>query len=822
MVGTLRIAFVRLLNVVFFAGTSVYCILNYSTFAYEQFLRPQLIGWIPRAVALHPLLFWCVALITIADLWRPLGAKNAAAWGYAIAMIVAAAWLAGHPVLAAVGPDRPSVLQAIAWLLPLFWLAIVDHRASMHHIWGPPSDPRRLFSVCMIAGAAVWVASVVALPWQLRQAVGLELSPAAMLAGASLSLIARLLIFAVGALVLIVALRAATSIGRRAAEHWALVAVQAGALAWVIYATAWSAISFRGPAAWSTAMLLGTAVALVWSGLSWHRAARAGGEMSPVDVWLGPATPARSRAQIVAAAVLLPLSANIAIASVARFDWNFLLQKLIVGLLWALALGWSNAVVPRRARVHRSRPLAVSLAVICLVAVAAAPVAQRAGSRLDPQFVWDRYAAVDPSFGLIRDLARTNSGESVQFYTYLKANSTLGGVPVAPIAIDFTRRFARGIARPPHIFLFVIDSLRRDYLSAYNPAVTFTPNIGRFAAESFAFQRAFTRYGGTGLSVPSIWAGGMLIHKQYVTPFESMNALLKLLNADRYQRMMSLDSVVVQLMAPDQNLVELDAGVEIVKYDFCRTAAELEQKLAAPRASPVFAYSLPQNLHINQIRFKRAPASPSFPGFYPQVAAEVQRIDGCFGRLVEFLQTSGLYDDSVIIITSDHGDSLGEENRWGHSYTLFPEVIRVPLIIHLPAMLRASVATDVERPAFLTDITPTLYELLGEQPADLGPLYGAPLFVPRGREQLARNNEAFLLSSSYGAVYALLRNHARELYIADAITGRDYAYDLTNGNLGTRVTITNGMRVANHQLIRDQIGAVAAQYHFRPNHAPEQ
>ena len=58
-----------------------------------------------------------------------------------------------------------------------------------------------------------------------------------------------------------------------------------------------------------------------------------------------------------------------------------------------------------------------------------------------------------------------------------------------------------------------------------------------FAKDSVVFTRAFTRYGGTGLSVPAIWTGGMVLHKQYVTPSEPMNTLLKLLDAGGYRRL---------------------------------------------------------------------------------------------------------------------------------------------------------------------------------------------------------------------------------------------------------------------------------------------
>ena len=54
----------------------------------------------------------------------------------------------------------------------------------------------------------------------------------------------------------------------------------------------------------------------------------------------------------------------------------------------------------------------------------------------------------------------------------------------------------------PNIFIFVIDSLRPDFLGAYNPKVDFTPNIDRFANDSVVFRNAYTQYAGTTLSEP--------------------------------------------------------------------------------------------------------------------------------------------------------------------------------------------------------------------------------------------------------------------------------------------------------------------------------
>ena len=156
-------------------------------------------------------------------------------------------------------------------------------------------------------------------------------------------------------------------------------------------------------------------------------------------------------------------------------------------------------------------------------------------------------------------------------------------------------------------------------------------------------------------------------------------------------------------------------------------------------------------MHIAVASKRQVPAGQSYPGFFAPVAESVRQVDECVGQFISFLQRANLYDDSIVILTSDHGDSLGEEGRWGHSYFMVPEVMRIPLIVHLPPALRGRVATDLNRVSFSTDITPTLYALLGHASADLGPLFGSPLFVRAGAELAARHRQSFLLASSYGA-----------------------------------------------------------------------
>lgn len=78
--------------------------------------------------------------------------------------------------------------------------------------------------------------------------------------------------------------------------------------------------------------------------------------------------------------------------------------------------------------------------------------------------------------------------------------------------------------------------------------------------------------------------------------------------------------------------------------------------------------------------------------------------DAGFGRLIAGLKASGAYDRSVIVVLSDHGESLGEDGRFGHGASLRDEELRVPLYIHAPRTAPRHVSADVT----LLDVVPTL------------------------------------------------------------------------------------------------------------------
>jgi choline-sulfatase len=94
---------------------------------------------------------------------------------------------------------------------------------------------------------------------------------------------------------------------------------------------------------------------------------------------------------------------------------------------------------------------------------------------------------------------------------------------------------------------------------------------------------------------------------------------------------------------------------------------------------------------------------------------ELQYIDEQVGTFCGFLRQSGLFDKSLIVVTSDHGESLGEHGERTHGYFIYQSTLWVPLIIHWPVGSGTFPAL-VDEPASLMDVAPTILQFAGIPP----------------------------------------------------------------------------------------------------------
>lgn len=121
-------------------------------------------------------------------------------------------------------------------------------------------------------------------------------------------------------------------------------------------------------------------------------------------------------------------------------------------------------------------------------------------------------------------------------------------------------------------------------------------------------------------------------------------------------------------------------------------------------------------------------------------ALEVAYVDRQIGALLSELERQGLYQDSLIVFTSDHGEALGEKKMFGHVERLTDELIQVPLIIKLPRNDPRKAELESAALDLVThlDVVPTLLEIVGLPP--LPGQRGTALFEPHDTVHIAETH----------------------------------------------------------------------------------
>jgi arylsulfatase A-like enzyme len=112
---------------------------------------------------------------------------------------------------------------------------------------------------------------------------------------------------------------------------------------------------------------------------------------------------------------------------------------------------------------------------------------------------------------------------------------------------------------------------------------------------------------------------------------------------------------------------------------------------------------------------------------------ELVRLDHALKALVEAWNVRGA--DGVIVVTSDHGEALGERNLLGHGTTVWPEMLRVPLVVAAPGRWEGGQA--VKQPVALEEVFDAVLAFSGLAPEAASPLHQARLGKPRQAPILA-------------------------------------------------------------------------------------
>jgi len=812
----------------FLALTSLYCLLAFLPYTYYALIKAPAYPWVPVFVAHHGLLFW-IALLGAAFAFRSLKHRPLYLAAFGIAACFGT-FLATDPFLANLQSDRRAYWGSLTalWLLilvvALCGLRTPDPGENSEGEPAASTNRTQRPAVHFPYTTAAWIALGIAIINTAATQIKSHADSRAWHWHTDDSYVAlwSVVTHVIVAILLVSVANLVRSTASRTSQpdklKWLLFDGLIFAGLWILFLRFLeNALSFEGWLAQLYAASLAAALTLL--GFSIARPFLTEGESIS-------ALPPAKKMVAGAICVVFVLAALALPTVVGGGDWNGFYEGAFTLVLWIVL-----SVAVFRLRPQRTAyPLRTIFAVLLLSLVAYKAL----GST---QLVWakplgttedeierriESYAVADVSFNLTNRLLGNGHNETcgdlcriLRQYTEIRdAKATADLKLVDPLAASAGVR--------PNIFIFVIDSMRPDYLGAYNPKVTFTPNLDAFAQESVVVHNVFTPYAGTSLSEPAIWSGALLLHAHFLKPFERVNSLEKLAKTDGYKMFVSHDELLSQILSPADDIMLLDTDKKLWNHlEVCSTVRQAESAFEkrADKTQPIFFYTQPKNVHqfaSNDLPTAKSANWPAQPGFNYRISFELHQVDECLGGFFGWLKEKQMYDDSIIVVTSDHGDATGEFGRNSHSLIIYPEVMRVPLIVHLPKSMQGRLVHYDNQVSALIDIAPTLYYLLGHRPIVANPLFGRPLFTQTDEEQQSYPREDLLFASDVRAAYGILSENGRYFYATYDSPAHSYLYDLTADPKGEHDILTGELKKEYDARIIDYLHEIAGFYGYKP------
>jgi arylsulfatase A-like enzyme len=302
---------------------------------------------------------------------------------------------------------------------------------------------------------------------------------------------------------------------------------------------------------------------------------------------------------------------------------------------------------------------------------------------------------------------------------------------------------------PPNIIVYVVDTLRSDAVGAYGHPESATPHVDAFASEGVVFENAFANASWTRPSMASLLTGLL----PWSHGAEGRDDLLPedVPTLATYLAERGYSSALVTSNPNVGSVFGFQRGFDEVSELYARTqpgpvrgkelvarsdevTAEAIRWLQGAKApfflvvltiDPHAPYTPPRHFDPAKLR-----AGTRVNGLFSTLRrddlsdlekarirelyqAEVAFNDDSFGKLLKALAAKGEDRNSIVVLTSDHGEEFWEYGRRGHGLSLSEQVLRVPLVVRHPASRRLIAGGRTERPITLADLVPTLLDLAG-------------------------------------------------------------------------------------------------------------
>lgn len=362
------------------------------------------------------------------------------------------------------------------------------------------------------------------------------------------------------------------------------------------------------------------------------------------------------------------------------------------------------------------------------------------------------------------------------------------------------------VSKCQNIILITLESTRSDHLSCFGYRRNTTPEICRFANKSLQFKGAKSG-GHTAISIPSIMTSyqpyrlDISSHKDY---FNETNHMLTALDENSYKTKFMSNTLFEDLNWINFNFKKLNsssrlnnASINFLNSDSGKKFLWIHYKRNHFPYRPlkdfegIYSNSSGLNMTIVEDIYLSSQRAEGQNEFIKKFEAKkikreleyiknkydesLRSVDFTVGKLFERLKEENIFNKSLIILTSDHGESLGEHNRYFIHKGVYEEVLNVPLLISLPQ--NRNISKKSTEKARLIDILPTVLDYCDLRYEQSDTFDGKSLIGEPRKNKMNRLSVAkYKPHNTIGMVYSI--QNASLKYIFNPTTGREELFNL--------------------------------------------
>ena len=271
------------------------------------------------------------------------------------------------------------------------------------------------------------------------------------------------------------------------------------------------------------------------------------------------------------------------------------------------------------------------------------------------------------------------------------------------------------LTKPPIVLLITVDSLRANIIDSkkYDKNL---PNLAALRDASLHFTEARAPGSQTVYTISEFFMGKYFSQQYWSThpvhrdlwpdddetprfPQVLTDAGIPTLNLATTVWLIG-DAGVVRGFSEDMHVAPVKSRYTLS----AQTLPVLIDRLEKVGDGPLFAYT-----HMLDAHYTVSPLGKKLPAT-KRYLANLKLVDDSIGELRAAIDRLGLADRTYLIVSSDHGEAFGEHNTHHHRYTVYEELLRVPLLIHGPGVAPRAVPAQVT----VMDVGPTILDIFGQ------------------------------------------------------------------------------------------------------------